>query len=179
MNGYIYHDLVKIYTFKFMLLRFVSSVEFLSIFQDLTWFDCCYSVTVLGSRVLGQHLVWPSTLCLTRIQRTSWTKSPPNTWRNWPYSAPRSVNSLLDSVGSRPKLETAQARSLYDLDLKLVARQVDLVPKASVKPGNDQKRWLWPWPFVRVKPGQLGKGDCVNMSECKVKNIYDLDLYLG
>lgn len=52
-------------------------------------------------------------------------------------------------------------------------------PKASVKPGNDQKRWLWPWPFVRVKPGQLGKGVCVNMSECKVKNIYDLDLYLG
>lgn len=52
-------------------------------------------------------------------------------------------------------------------------------PKASVKPGNDQKSWLWPWPFVRVKPGQLGKGDCVNMTEWKVKNIYDLDLYLG
>lgn len=96
---------------------------------SMTWFDWYYSVTVLGSRVPGRHLVWPSTLCLTRIQRTSWTKSPPNTWRNWPYSAPRSVNSLLDSVGSRPKLETAQARSLYDLDLKLVARQVDLVLK--------------------------------------------------
>lgn len=142
----------------------------MSIFQDLTWFDWYYSVTVLGSRVPGQRLVWPSTLCLTRIQRTSWTKSPPNTWRNWPYSAPRSVNSLLDSVGSRPKLETAQARSLYDLDLKLVARQVDLVLKQVImtltfckgKTRPTRERWLcehewmqgqkyiWPWPLFRV-----------------------------
>ena len=79
------------------------------------WFhqSCC-----VGSRVPARPWVSPSTHCLTRIQPTSWTKSPPNIWRNSPSLAPRSVNNLPSIAGSRPPAsKTGQANEWDDHDL--------------------------------------------------------------